>query len=257
MFFQGLRTPTTITATTMRRMMIAIHIHFLEFFCKLFALWRAVFPDWTWSTAFDTYNCQHNTHHSLLLKWVTSMRQECTHLRSTYSFVMLLHTWDSMLSSISPCASTKTAMSIKICIKKKKELDEYAFTQMTIQWSITYRKAISLIDCIKDSSKYNILVVSQEVSFPSLWQHHDVLEFPPMCPLPGREQINKLLCMFNQILDCLYTLENIYQTCPLPCSWIAFWKICSLFPVSISSSIVWKNPRNGKGVSFHSNFWDH
>ena len=51
--------------------------------------------------------------------------KECTNLRSTYSFETLLlflwvyqRTWDSMLSSISPCASTKTAISMKICKTK-------------------------------------------------------------------------------------------------------------------------------------------
>lgn len=43
-------------ATIMRRMMIAMHIHFLEFLCKLFAFWRAVFPDCTWSTADETWD---------------------------------------------------------------------------------------------------------------------------------------------------------------------------------------------------------
>lgn len=31
-----------------------MHIHFRELFCRLFALWRAVFPDCTWSTALET-----------------------------------------------------------------------------------------------------------------------------------------------------------------------------------------------------------
>lgn len=42
-------------ATMIRRMIIAMHIHFLEFFCSFFAFWRAVFPCCTWSTALETW----------------------------------------------------------------------------------------------------------------------------------------------------------------------------------------------------------
>lgn len=58
LFCQGFSTPTTIIATTMRRMRIPMHIHFLELLCKLLAFWRAVFPDCTWSTADETWEIQ-------------------------------------------------------------------------------------------------------------------------------------------------------------------------------------------------------
>lgn len=56
LLFHGLSTPTTMTATIIRRMMMAMHIHFLEFLCSDFAFCRAVFPDCTWSTAAETWN---------------------------------------------------------------------------------------------------------------------------------------------------------------------------------------------------------
>ena len=102
--------------------------------------------------------------------------------------------------------------------------------------------------------KTNILVVSQEVSFPSLWQHHDVLEFPPRCPSPGREKkINKHLIACSIKSWIVFIHWKTYQTCPLPCSWIAFWKICSLFPVSINSSIVCKNQKTARHWVFVQN----
>lgn len=55
LFFQGLITPTTMIATIINRMMMAMHIHFREFFWSFLALWSAVVPLWTWSTALLTW----------------------------------------------------------------------------------------------------------------------------------------------------------------------------------------------------------
>lgn len=51
----GLMTETTMIITKMRSIMMAIHIHFLEFFCSFFAFWRVWFPCCTWSTALETW----------------------------------------------------------------------------------------------------------------------------------------------------------------------------------------------------------
>lgn len=53
-FSHGLSTPRTITATIMRRIMMAMHVHLRVFFCSFFAFCKAVVPDCTWSTALDT-----------------------------------------------------------------------------------------------------------------------------------------------------------------------------------------------------------
>lgn len=51
----GLMTETTMIITKMRSIMMAIHIHFLEFLCSFFAFWRVLFPCCTWSTALETW----------------------------------------------------------------------------------------------------------------------------------------------------------------------------------------------------------
>jgi len=51
----GLMTETTMITTTMRSIMMAIHIHFLEFLCIFFAFWRELLPCCTWSTALETW----------------------------------------------------------------------------------------------------------------------------------------------------------------------------------------------------------
>lgn len=55
LLFQGWMTPTTITATITKRIIMAMHIHFLEFFWSFFAFWSTVVPLWTWSTAVVTW----------------------------------------------------------------------------------------------------------------------------------------------------------------------------------------------------------
>jgi hypothetical protein len=46
-------------------------MHFLDFFCKLFAVWRASLPDFTWSVAFATCLYQNAilTHKKWLAVW--------------------------------------------------------------------------------------------------------------------------------------------------------------------------------------------
>lgn len=60
---------------------MAMHIHFREFFWSFFAFWSAVFPLWTWSTAFVTWTqfpLTHNTKQCTTSLWYTSMHiQAC------------------------------------------------------------------------------------------------------------------------------------------------------------------------------------
>jgi hypothetical protein len=46
-FFHGFKTARTIKMAMSRSNIIAIIMHFLDFFCKLFAVWRASLPDFT------------------------------------------------------------------------------------------------------------------------------------------------------------------------------------------------------------------
>lgn len=55
LLFQGWMTPTTTTAIITRRIMIAMHIHFREFFWSFFAFWSTLVPLWTCSTAVVTW----------------------------------------------------------------------------------------------------------------------------------------------------------------------------------------------------------
>lgn len=55
LLFQGWMTPTTMIATISNRIMMAMHIHFREFFWSFLAFWSADVPLWTWSTAVLTW----------------------------------------------------------------------------------------------------------------------------------------------------------------------------------------------------------
>ena len=54
-FFHGFSTERTIMSAITSSNMMAIIMHFLDFFCKLLAVWSASVPVRTWSTAFVTY----------------------------------------------------------------------------------------------------------------------------------------------------------------------------------------------------------
>lgn len=74
--FQGLMTPTTMTATIIKSIIMAMHIHFRELFWCFLALCRAVVPDWTLVTAFETWtDISINTHNQT--KYV--LQQTCAH----------------------------------------------------------------------------------------------------------------------------------------------------------------------------------
>lgn len=64
------------------------------------------------------------------------------------------------------------------------------------------------------------------------WENVNRFEFLVQLQRGGVEAYPKLF-LEN---DCSRRKE--WQTWPLPCSWIAFWKICSLSPVSINLSTV-------------------
>ena len=51
-FAQGFKTESTMMAAITRRMIIAINMHFLDFFCRLLAARSASVPVTTWFTAF-------------------------------------------------------------------------------------------------------------------------------------------------------------------------------------------------------------
>jgi hypothetical protein len=53
-FFHGFKIESTTMIAISRSKIMAIIMHFLDLFCRLFAVWRASVPDFTWSTAFVT-----------------------------------------------------------------------------------------------------------------------------------------------------------------------------------------------------------
>lgn len=108
---------------TRRKTIMAIHIH-VRVFCIFFAFWREFVPTIIFSTA--TATCMGNnqikstsmhyisTHFTL--KKVGLMQHLTFYCRYSHlmQIIELNCTWDSMLSSISPCTSTRTDISRKI-----------------------------------------------------------------------------------------------------------------------------------------------
>lgn len=75
-FFHGFRMESTMMSAIIKTKIMEIIMHFLDFFCKLFAVCRASVPDCTWSTAFVT--CGPKTNNTI---YSMSFFSNCTRVK--------------------------------------------------------------------------------------------------------------------------------------------------------------------------------
>lgn len=107
-----------------------------------------------------------------------------------------------------------------------------------VSYSLQVLKTLCLVAQYKPDA-------SREAFSQFLLQCHASLEFLPKYLVPGI-RVRGLLLIFGKSSQGGRQGKDyknstlIEYTCPRPCSWTAFWNICSLFPVSIKLSIVYK-----------------